>query len=180
MSMEKIKEIVKSRAKKEDFEQHILIVRKYALLLAKKLNANEEVVELASYLHDIARLDSNDENHHINGAIEAEKILKEMNYSQEIIDHVKECVVSHRKDLDIKPKSIEAKIISDADIMAHFDSIPFLFFVAIRYKNKNYDESLKWVYEKIKRDWEKLTLPEAKEMMKEKYEAIMKVLEVKK
>ncbi|RLJ06347.1 MAG: hypothetical protein DRP14_00175 [Candidatus Aenigmatarchaeota archaeon] len=57
--------------------------------------------------------------------------------------------------------------------MAHFDIIPALLQVALRKENNNLEKAVNWVYDKIERDWnKKLTIPEAKEMMKEKYGAI--------
>ncbi len=177
MTISQIRCIVERRAKKEDFEHHILSVRKHALILAKKYDANKEVIELAAYLHDISRLKSSTENHHIKGAAEAEEILKKFNYPQKTINHVKECILSHSSGKKVKPISIEAKIIASADVMSHFDEVLFLFFVAMRYKNKSLEDSRKWVYEKIRRDWKKPLLPEARKMIKEKYHSIIKVME---
>ena len=53
--MKKIIEIAKNSYTEKDYNYHILPVVKNALLLAKKLNADLEVVEIAAYLHDIGR-----------------------------------------------------------------------------------------------------------------------------
>jgi len=173
--IEKIKTIMKDKCTdKYSWQYHILPVVKYAKLLAKKLNADEEIVEVSAWLHDVKMFDD-DENHHTSGPIEAEKILKELNYPNEKIEKVKHCIHSHRKSKDIKKESIEAECVASADVMAHFDSIPYLFYIAFTLRKMGLDEGKEWVKKKLERGWDKL-IPEAKEMVKEKYEDIMKTL----
>jgi len=171
--IEKVRKIVKKECDEWNWKFHILPVVKYAKLLAKKLNVDGELAELGALLHDIGRIKFGEKNHEITGIPEAEKILKQFNYPQKIIDEVKHCVESHRGSGTIKPKTVIAKIVANADAMAHFDTIPALLQVALRKENNNLEKAVNWVYDKIERDWnKKLTIPEAKEMMKKKYEAI--------
>jgi len=175
-STNKIKNLVKKVAEKDDWKYHIVPVTNYAKKLAKIFKVDEEIVELAALLHDIGRLKFGDKDHDITGAAEAEKILKEFGYSKKIIGEIKHCVEAHRGSKDIPPKTIAAKIIANADAMAHLDILPV--FLYWRSKVSTFEEALKWTDEKIERDWhKKLTLPEAKEMMKEKYQAIRLVLD---
>ncbi len=45
--------------------------------------------------------------------------------------------------------------------------------IALKNENGDTDAARRWIFDKIKRDWDKkLTIPEAKEMMKEKYDSI--------
>jgi len=61
--------------------------------------------------------------------------------------------------------------------MAHFDNFFILIFLDAKKKMK-YKENIEWNDKKIERDWNtKLTLPEAKKMMKEKYKAIKLLLD---
>jgi putative nucleotidyltransferase with HDIG domain len=143
--------------------------------LAKIMNADEEIIELAALLHDIGRLRFGGENHDVTGIPEAEKILKEHNAPQKVIDEVKHCIESHRGSKDIPPRTIIAKIIANADAMAHFDILPVFFYW--RSKKQTFEEAFEWVDKKIDRDWnKKLTLPEAREIMEDKYKAIKLVL----
>ena len=175
--IEKVREIVKKECDEWDWKFHILPVVKYAKLLAKKLNADGELAELGALLHDIGRIKFGPKNHEITGIPEAEKILKQFNYPQKIIDEVKHCIESHRGSGTIKPKTIVAKIVANADAMAHFDTILALLQIALKKENNDIEKAVNWVYDKIERDWnKKLTIPEAKEMMKEKYEAIKLLL----
>ncbi len=154
---------------------HILPVVKYAKLLAKNLKAGIEIVELAALLHDIGVIQGDKKNHHISGTKEAEKILKKFNYPEEKIEKIKHCIFAHRSSKSIKRKTIEAKCIASADAMAHFDEIPQLFESAfIRFK-LNPEEGKQWLSAKLERDWKKL-IPEAKELIKDKYQAIKLIL----
>ncbi|MFC1686362.1 HD domain-containing protein [Patescibacteria group bacterium] len=182
--IKKIEKFVQETCKKESnkwgssaWTHHIVTVVKYAKSLAKKLDADMEIVEISALLHDIASISNPDwvEDHHIHGTKLAEEVLKKYNYPQEKIEKVKHCILTHRGSKKIKRETIEAEIVASADAMAHFDNIPALMKVAFQVKEMDTDEGAKWVLDKIERSWKKL-MPEAKEMMKEKYEAIKIVL----
>lgn len=169
--IDKIRELVKNEAEESDWKYHILPVVKYAKKLAEIYKADKEVVELAALLHDIGRIKFGDENHHISGAVESEKILKKHGYPMKIIKEVKHCIESHRGSQDIKPETISAKIIANADAMAHFDALPIFFYW--RKWMKTFEEVIKFVDEKIERDWnKKINLPEARAMIERKYKAV--------
>lgn len=175
-NIDKIRRFVKNKAENNDWKYHIVPVVNYSKKLAKTMEVNEEIAELAALLHDIGRMVSEDENHHLTGLPVAEKILKQYNYSQEVVDEVKHCIESHRGSKDIKPRTKIAKIISNADVMAHFDNFLVLIFFGSKKKFK-FEEIIKWLDAKIERDWKKkLTIPEARKMMGEKYKAIKLIL----
>jgi uncharacterized protein len=177
VNIKKIEQLVKERFEESDWKYHIAFVVKYAKKLAKIYKENENIIELAALLHDIGRAKiENDQMHHITGIAEAEKILKDFNYSEDIIKEVKHCIESHRRNVGPKPKTMIAKIIANADAMAHFDALPVFFYWKGKRKDK-FEDILDWADKKIKDDWEKkITLPEAKNMMKEKYKAIRLLL----
>ena len=81
--VKKFKRIVKEACKQKSnyfgyraWTDHITTVIKYATILAKKLNADEEIVEIAAIFHDYASIVNKDlyPDHHIHGAKLAEKI----------------------------------------------------------------------------------------------------------
>ena len=181
--IKKIKQIVKERHNEKDFNYHILPVVKNAMFLAEKLNADKEIVEASAYLHDIGRTfkgrkDFNPENeHHITGAKETKKILIGLGCKKDFIKKVENCVLAHRGRREPNPKTTEEKIISCADAMAHFDTFLALFEVFIVTTN-SFEEAIKEIDKKMDRNWnKKLSLPEAKEIVKEKYNAIKILLE---
>lgn len=165
--IKKIKEAVREYCYGDDYNYHILPVVKYAKTLAEKTSADKEVVELAALLHDIAVND--DEKHEIVGAERAGKILKDSGYSDSIIEKVRECILTHRTSGE--PKSREAEIIRNADAMAHIDSFVFIVKVGLERKG-NITDAIEWPRKKIDKAGKKLTMPEARKIIKEKYKAI--------
>ncbi len=67
MIIEKIKKNVLNMCKKSDIRwyYHIISTVKYAKILSDKFETNKEVVELASWLHDIASVKGIKKDHHI-------------------------------------------------------------------------------------------------------------------
>lgn len=176
--IDRVREIVKAECKTRDWKYHIVLVVKYARLLAEELNADVELAEMGALLHDIGRLKFGGKDHERTGIPEAEKILKELNCPQEVVDEIKHCVESHRGSKDISPRTTIAKIVANADAMAHFDVLPVLLQYALEKYNNDLEKAIEWTDRKIERDWnKKLTLPEAKDMMREKYEAVRLLLD---
>jgi nucleoside triphosphatase YtkD len=163
----------------EIWTYHINVVVKHAKILARKLDANEELVEIAALLHDYASVKDKNmyEEHHIYGVIEAEKILKELDYPQEKIEVIKDCILCHRGSVRKDQKTKEAVCVASADAMAHIDQVPSLLHLAYHNRNMDVKEGAEWVSRKIERSFNKLC-PEAKEIMKEKYESAKVVLGV--
>jgi uncharacterized protein len=77
---------------------HILPVMKYSKIMAKKIGADEEIVEIAALIHDYAGSKDYNlyENHNLHGAKLAEEVLKNLNCPQEKIEVVKQRILSHR------------------------------------------------------------------------------------
>ncbi|MDD5032476.1 MAG: HD domain-containing protein [Patescibacteria group bacterium] len=178
--MNKVREIVKNRASEEDWKYHILLVVKYALLLAKNYKIDKKLVELAALLHDIGRLpysEKKDKIHHITGAKEADKILRKLKYPENKIKEIQRVIICHRGSDSIKPKTVLEKIIANADAMSHFDTLP-LFYYWRGKRGESFDEITKWVEEKLNRNIKKkITLSGAKKIIKEKYFLNKKILE---
>ncbi len=185
--VEKIKEELLNRCEKSkqkdgyDFwNEHIKYVVENAVELAKKYGADVEIVELGALLHDIAMPSEygEREKHHIYGAEIAEQLLTDVNYPQDKIEKVKNCVLNHRGSKDRPRNTIEEQCVADADVMAHFDCIPSLFELAYKEKNLSISEGKEFVKKKLERDFYKLS-ETSKELLKERYENIVKVLFVK-
>ncbi len=102
-----------------DFD-HTLRVLANARMLAKQLpEADRTVVELAALLHDIARPEELEAQgkvcHAALGAKIAEKMLLDFGAPAETAAAVSEAVRSHRYRDEVEPRSLEAKIVFDAD-----------------------------------------------------------------
>jgi len=140
--------------------------------LAKDKKLNNEILELAVLLHDIGRFRHGSKNHEKTGKKDAEKILKEYNYSKEIIQEVKHCIETHR--ITNKTKTKYAEILSNADVMSHFD---FLAYFHTLSKTKDFYKIIRKFKKKLDYEWKyKLTIKKAKKLTKNKYKAIKLVL----
>lgn len=118
----RVKEIIKDELQycsAHNFD-HVMRVYNLAIQLAKEENVDIEVVKLGSLLHDIAGKKEIDDptgktDHALEGAKIAKKILKKLECSEEKIKHIQSCIISHRYRTNSRPKTLEAKIIFDAD-----------------------------------------------------------------
>ena len=127
--LEKVREFVINEFDKPDAqyrsscENHLKVVVKYVLELAKIRNADREIVEIAAWLHDIGSIMGHYENHHVFGAEVADKLLGSLGYPRDKIEKVKYCIFVHRGSLALERETCEAQILADADSMSHFDNI---------------------------------------------------------
>ena len=98
---------------------HVYRVLHQALVIAEKKNdVNRDVLIASCLLHDVGRsLEFQDPSlcHAVEGGKLAYAFLHELGWDDGLCAHVKECVTTHRYRTDNPPKSIEAKIVFDAD-----------------------------------------------------------------
>lgn len=158
----------------DDWNNHIKLVYLNGHKLAEERNADIEIVDLATILHDVARVMQYGpiEEHNIYGAEVAEKILKKYNYPEERIELVKKCVLNH---IDNLKGSVEEEIIADADVLAHFDNLSMLYWISMGKRRMSCDDAKKFVKSKLEFDYQKLS-PYGKEKFKDRYEKIVETL----
>ncbi len=117
-----IEKLVEKELKPVGVDHNIDHVRRvYALCL--KIARSEKGVDLvvlrpAALLHDIGYQRDHrvgTDIHDIISAEMSEKILSDLEFTKDQIDKIKDCILSHRFRTDHKPKTIEAKILFDAD-----------------------------------------------------------------
>ena len=94
--------------------RHLLRVVRIAQFLAKKTGADFAITTAGAFLHDTALPSGNDYDYSENKKI-VRKLLQDFDLSQEEIDKIAECVASHEG--TTKPKSLEAKVVHDADVL---------------------------------------------------------------
>ncbi len=157
---QQIRAIVEEACKKETnifgygiWTHHIVYVVQYGRLLAEQLGADAEIVELAALLHDYASIkdESLYRNHHLHGPLEAERILRELDYPEGKIHAVKQCIASHRASIDAERVTPEVVCLASADAMAHIDQVPSLLYLAFVRFGMGIDEGTAWVREKLGR-----------------------------
>ena len=156
------------------WENHIKLVVDEALKLASVYGADKEIVELGALLHDIALVSNvgTKVDHHTNGAKIAEEILTNLNYPRDKMQRVVNCVLHHRSSKNAE--NIEELCVCDADILAHFDNIPMIFFKSFTMGKMTLSDK-DFFIQGFQKEFDDLS-DRTKETFKDKYENIMQVL----
>jgi len=97
---------------------HILRVYSIAQRLAQAEGADVEVVRAAALLHDAADpgAEKSRRAHHLASAVFARRVLTAEGWPEERIQAVEHCIRAHRfRHPDEQPRTLEAKIVFDAD-----------------------------------------------------------------
>ena len=98
---------------------HTERVHKTALHLGRLMEARLDVLSAAALLHDIGRMYETREQgkicHAEKGAELARDILEKLSFAPSTIDEIAYCIETHRYRGDNIPKTLEAKILYDAD-----------------------------------------------------------------
>ena len=128
---------------------HILRVSNTAELIAKKENADLEIVLPAVVLHDLGRFSGKEENHALNVKL-AKSLLEKAGYAKEEQEKILGCIKVHSVIGDKKPDSLEARVLFDAD---KIDSYGFIgiarFFALVGEQKLTLQEALEKAIEKI-------------------------------
>jgi len=98
---------------------HVERTYKLCVEIGKREKADLHVLKAAALLHDIARMDEDAASgkicHAERSATMAKEILKEVDFPRTKTRQVMHCIECHRFRGARKPKTLEAKILSDAD-----------------------------------------------------------------
>lgn len=143
----KVRQIVKAIHKNESTGHgywHAYRVVNLSLKISKSEGGNFKVLELAGWLHDIA-VKQGRKHHHTLGAQKTKQILTKLKTPKETIDAVVACVLKHRYSTRYQLKTIEEKIIQDADNLDALGAIiiPRIFAHCGRYQIPIYDPNIK-------------------------------------
>uniref|UniRef100_A0A7J2TJC1 HD domain-containing protein n=1 Tax=Archaeoglobus fulgidus TaxID=2234 RepID=A0A7J2TJC1_ARCFL len=126
---------------------HVERVKRIARFLAEREGANVEIVLKAAELHDIAR---DCENHAIESARIAETILRQQGFDEEFINSVKHAIEAHSFSGKIEPRTLEAKVLSDADKLDAIGAIGIArAFIFSGEKKRGIEETLRHFEEKL-------------------------------
>ncbi len=151
-----------------------MTVVRFAAALARRLDANAQIVDLAALLHDYASV--KDEalyaDHEVHSAQEAERVLVRLGYPLKTVEAVKDCILTHRGSQSYERRSPEAICLASADGMAHIAEWPSLLYLAFRQHGMDLDEGTMWAREKLRRSWAKIC-PEGREVIGARYEAAL-------
>ena len=98
--------------------KHILRVVKTAKALCAIEKGDMAIILPAAYLHDCVSLPKNHPNRSQSSQLSAEKaalFLREIEYPLQYLDEIQHAIVAHSFSANIKPNTLEAKIVQDAD-----------------------------------------------------------------
>jgi uncharacterized protein len=118
---EKIREIIKEKTWASDHNiDHINRVYSFAMRIGEGENIDWDVLKAAVLLHDIAGAEEQNDptgktDHAVLGAQISRPILENLGFPEEKIRHIQDCILSHRYRTNNTPKTLEAKILFDAD-----------------------------------------------------------------
>ncbi|ADB58667.1 HD domain-containing protein [Archaeoglobus profundus] len=154
---------------------HVERVVKLAVYIAEKEGANVEVVRKSAELHDIAR---DRPNHAIESAKLARKILRREGYDEKFIEEVVHCIEAHSFSSGVKPKTLEAKVLSDADKLDAIGAIGIArAFLFSGEKGRSIEETLKHFEEKLLKLKDMLYTRTARELAEDRHEFLVKFYE---
>jgi uncharacterized protein len=156
--LDKIREIVK-KIMGEEFSHgypHVERVEGYAgkIIEGEKLQVDKGLLTTCILLHDVGR--KLGEPHAYYSAIFADGLLHALGYNDEIIGKITNCILYHSfsyvKKHRVKPETIEALVVSDADKLDALGVIGFARLFAFSALNsRNMDDTMRHVAEKLYR-----------------------------
>ncbi|MEW5897372.1 MAG: HD domain-containing protein [Nanoarchaeota archaeon] len=145
MEWKKLKEEAKEFALKKidviDYDNHERKIMEYIRDLAPKYGGNSNLLEVATYLHDLGWFE--DENNHAKASANiAATFLKEQGPDQDTISEIEYVIESHEATGGLE--NINARILRAADGLAIINNIPYLFFLSWNKDklNMSYEEGL--------------------------------------
>lgn len=159
--------------------EHVLRVRDLALNIAKAVPepVDREVLEIAALLHDIGRV-SEDENHAKKSSEIAQIILQLANFPSEKIEKIVEAIKAHSFSEGVEPRSVEAKILSDADKLDALGAVGIArVFSFSGCRGRSLKDSIQHFYSKILQLPNLLHTEVAKDIAKKRVEVVKMFLE---
>ncbi len=147
---------------------HVERVMKLAVYIARMEGADVEVVKRSAELHDIAR---DSPNHAIESAKVARDILRGEGYDEDFIERVVHCIESHSFSSGVKPKTLEAKVLSDADKLDAIGAIGVArAFMFSGEKGRSIEDTLKHFEEKLLKLKDLMYTETAKKIAEDRHE----------
>lgn len=137
---------------------HDIFHVKRVVNIAKKIslieNGNLNIVIPAAWLHDFVNLEKSDPNRSkasYLSAVEGIKFLESIHYPADDFENIFHAIEAHSFSANITPKTLEAKIVQDADRLDGLGAIGIyrLFAVSTR-MNKNLKDAIFHVEEKLR------------------------------
>ncbi|KKR18171.1 MAG: hypothetical protein UU65_C0003G0177 [candidate division CPR2 bacterium GW2011_GWC1_41_48] len=148
--------------------------------------ANKEIVIIAAWLHDTAKIYAKDiiefeeihKTHHLESAeVAKDLLLKHKELTDEKIEEILSCIIRHRNSKDYPAKTLEEKIVTVADTLSHFRGAIYLIHFKF-FPEHSLEQMAHEALAKLDRDWRDLKLlPEAPKLAETEYQVLKKMLE---
>ncbi|RLG75429.1 MAG: phosphohydrolase [Thermoprotei archaeon] len=138
------------------------------------------VLKLAVLLHDVGRVEEETlhKHHAVLSAEIARKLLVQYGFSQEIIEKVVDTILAHSFTLKYTPKTIEGKILSDADKLDALGAIGIMrVFMESAYRGRTLEEAINHFYEKLFKLKDLMWTEKAKKMAEERHKFMVYFLD---
>jgi uncharacterized protein len=186
-NLNKLSDLVLSTYKQSDqdfgqwmIENHVPIVAKQAQILSDRFGADANIAVAGAWLHDFgdAFVHRFDEKHEQISQKEARQALVHASYSPSQIEQVlTEVIAPHSCRDGNLPFTLEGKVMATADALAHLTTDFYLQFTWMHLpENMNYQQFLKWVSEKLERDFHrKIFFDEVRAEVIHRYESLKEV-----
>ncbi len=159
---------------------HTQRVYNQCIKIGENLDADLKILKTAALLHDIGRrneIPGQDKRNH--AEISSDLTRNYLNslgtrYSQKEIDKIIHCIRAHSFSNKIKPQTLEAKILSDADKLDAIGAIGLYRTIGFTVKNKgNISDAINHLEEKIIKLKDRLFLDISKEIAEKRYKIIL-------
>jgi len=156
---------------------NITLATEKGIEIAKKLDANVEIVEIGTYLMDCLLGQAIQENRigdHISMSLDkTNEILQDFDLSEEVKENIRHCVSEHHG--VEKFHSLESEIVCNADCY-RFVSVKGFFFTVRYLREMPYEDLVKLLHDKVDEKWSALSLEVCKEELSPEHEAIVGLL----
>jgi uncharacterized protein len=179
--LSKVRTFAYNNSEKNDIHgfEHVERVLKLSSEIGAVLNANLLVIRIAALLHDVGRYlmkDDEVKNHAEISAEIAENFISKNNFSIAIEDvyNILHCIRAHSFSNDVEPKTLEAKILSDADKLDAIGAIGLYRTIGFTIKNHGgIEQVIHHLENKILKLKDLLYLDYSKQMAEKRHELIL-------
>jgi uncharacterized protein len=177
-----VKEFARENSKKDDIHgfSHVERVYDTCVKMGKDLNAKMRVLKISALLHDVGRIKADNPVELANHAmVSAEMALdflvdKEFNLSQGDLDGIIHAIKAHSFSNNVIPKTLEAKILSDADKLDALGAIGLYRTIGFTVQNKGgIDNVIEHLENKIMKLKDQMYLDISKEIAEKREQIIL-------
>ncbi|MFX0047557.1 MAG: HD domain-containing protein [Candidatus Hermodarchaeota archaeon] len=177
----KVRKFAYDNSAKDDIHgfQHIERVLKTSSELGNTLNANLLVIKIAALLHDVGRYvrrgNANENHAKVSAKIAKEFLIKnKFNIVKEDVENIVHCISTHSFSNDLKPETLEAKILSDSDKLDALGAIGLYRTIGFTIKNGGgIEQVINHLENKILLLKDRLYLDESKKIAEQRQKIIL-------